>query len=69
MAIPVNIAHICRPLVRPILIYPTDAERGAFEGFHRSINRAEWTRNFADALGVVVVMKIGIPVELDTVTD
>jgi hypothetical protein len=69
MAIPVNIAHIFRHLVRRILTYPTDAERGAFEGFHRSINRAEWTRNSADALGVVVVMKIGIPIELDTVTD
>jgi hypothetical protein len=68
MPIPVNIAHIGRPLVRRILIYSADAERGAYEGFLRSINRAEWTRNSADVFGVVV-MKIAISAEFDTITD
>jgi len=69
MPIPVNIAHICRSLVGSILICPAGAEGSAYEGFHRSLNRAEWTCNSADVLGVVVVMKIGIPAELDTVND
>jgi hypothetical protein len=68
MPIPVNIAQIDRPQVRQIMIYSADAERGAYEGFHRSINRAEWTRNSADVFGMVA-MKIAISAEFDTITN